>query len=100
VREVIGLRVGVYDRGVAGDGLAPEAQARVLIDEQLTRAGWHVCDRNQIDLVNHVGVAVREVPMASGHGIVDYLLFVKRRVVRVIEAKKVGTPLAPSAVGC
>ena len=79
---------------MAGDALAPEAQARVLIDEQLERAGWHVCDRDQIDLVNHVGVAVREVIMAEGHGRVDYLLYVDRQVVGVIEAKPVGTPLA------
>jgi len=87
--------VGVpYDGWVVGDALAPEAQARVLIDEQLERAGWHVCDRDQIDLVNHVGVAVREVIMADGHGRVDYLLYVDRQVVGVIEAKPVGTPLA------
>ena len=35
--------------------LKPEEQARILIDEQLVRAGWHVCDRNQIELVNHAG---------------------------------------------
>jgi type I restriction enzyme R subunit len=74
--------------------LPAEAQARVLIDAQLRRAGWHVCDRKDIDLVNHQGVAVREVIMAPGHGRVDYLLFVDRRVVGVIEAKPVGTPLA------
>ena len=67
--------------------LAPEQQARELIDERLRAAGWHVCDRNQIDLVNHTGVAVREVPMADGHGIVDYLLFVDRKPVGVLEAK-------------
>ena len=67
---------------------------RVLIDGQLTQAGWYVCDRDQIDLVNHVGVAVREVIMAEGHGRVDYLLYVDRQVVGVIEAKPVGTPLA------
>jgi hypothetical protein len=65
--------VGAYDRGVADSNLAPEAQARVLIDERLRAAGWHVCDRSQIDLVNHVGVAVREVPMADGHGVVDLI---------------------------
>ena len=53
---------------MAANGLAPEAQARVLIDGQLTQAGWYVCDRDQIDLVNHVGVAVREVIMAEVAG--------------------------------
>ena len=74
--------------------LTPEQQARELIDERLRAAGWHVCDRNQIDLVNHTGVAVREVPMADGHGIVDYLLFVDRKPVGVLEAKKDGVGLA------
>ena len=46
----------------------PEEKARVLIDLQLLQAGWHVCDRNEIDLVNHVGNAVREVIMDKGHG--------------------------------
>lgn len=74
--------------------LKPEEQARVLIDEQLTRAGWHVCDRKDIDLVNRRGNAVREVIMAADHGRADYLLYVDRKVVGVIEAKPVGTPLA------
>ena len=72
----------------------PEEQARVLIDEQLSRAGWHVCDRNQIELVNHAGTAVREVIMDTGHGRVDYLLYLGTRIVGVIEAKPVGTPLS------
>jgi type I restriction enzyme R subunit len=76
------------------DGLRPEEQARVLIDEQLTWAGWFVCDRRDIDLVNHQGCAVREVIMDTGHGRADYLLYVDRKVVGVIEAKPVGTPLA------
>lgn len=71
----------------------PEEQARVLIDEQLVRAGWHVCNRNEIELVNHDGTAVREVIMDTGHGRVDYLLYLGTRVVGVIEAKPVGTPL-------
>jgi type I restriction enzyme R subunit len=72
----------------------PEERARVLIDEQLARAGWYVCDRSEIDLVNHRGVAVREVIMNVEHGRADYLLYVDREVVGVIEAKPVGTPLA------
>lgn len=72
----------------------PEAQARVKIDDQLRQAGWNVCDRADIDLVNHVGVAVREVVMETDHGRVDYLLFVEGQPVGVVEAKPVGTPLA------
>ena len=43
--------------------LQPEGQARLLIDEQLAQAGWSVCDRDELDLVNHPGSAVREVIM-------------------------------------
>lgn len=73
--------------------ITPEEQARELIDEQLARAGWRVCDRREIDLVNHYGNAVREVIMKPNHGRVDYLLYVDRKVVGVIEAKAQGTPL-------
>jgi type I restriction enzyme R subunit len=72
----------------------PEERARFLIDEQLTRASWFVCDRRDIDLINHQGVAVREVVMNIEHGRVDYLLYVKREIVGVIEAKPIGTTLA------
>ena len=34
-----------------------------MIDEQLAQAGWSVCDRDELDLVNHPGSAVREVIM-------------------------------------
>ena len=50
----------------------PEEEARKFIDEQLTRAGWHVCDRDAIDLVNQFGNAVREVIMKPDHGRADY----------------------------
>lgn len=39
------------------------------------------------------GVAVREFPMKDGHGDADYLLFVDRKAVGVIEAKKKGSTL-------
>jgi len=64
----------------------PEEQARVLIDMQLRQAGWHVCDRKDIDLINHPGNAVREVIMAAEYGRADYLLYVDKKVVGVIEA--------------
>ena len=74
--------------------LKPEERARDLIDEQLIRAGWFVCDRKDIDLFNHQGVAVREVIMATEHGRADYLLYIDRQIVGVIEAKPVGTTLS------
>jgi type I restriction enzyme R subunit len=73
--------------------LNPEEQARVLIDEQLVAAGWSVQDRADIDLVSHVGVAVREVIMEKWAGRADYVLYVNRKMVGVIEAKPQGTTL-------
>jgi type I restriction enzyme R subunit len=73
--------------------LTPEERARVLIDEQLTRAGWVVQGRSQINLVSHIGVAVREVILANVAGRADYLLYVDRKIVGVIEAKPSGVTL-------
>ena len=67
-------------RVTSGDGLTPEQRARVLIDEQLRAAGWHVCDVAALDLVHHPHTTVREVCMKRGHGQVDYLLYVDRRM--------------------
>lgn len=75
-------------------GLTPEARARVEIDAQLAQAGWSVQDRDATDLVNHLGVAVREVIMAAGAGRADYILYINRRIVGVIEAKPAGTTLS------
>lgn len=73
--------------------LKAEESARVLIDKQLTQAGWVVQDRKDIDLVNHVGVAVREVFMEKWAGRADYVLYLNRKIVGVIEAKPQGTTL-------
>ena len=77
----------------AEDYLGPEAQARVDIDRQLTACGWTVQRHKQMNLGAAPGVAVREFPMLEGHGDADYLLFVDRKAVGVIEAKKRGAPL-------
>jgi type I restriction enzyme R subunit len=74
--------------------LAAEQRARVLIDRQLTEAGWAVQDRKDLNLFAGQGVAVREVIMAKGHGRADYLLYVDRKAVGVIEAKPAGTTLS------
>jgi type I restriction enzyme R subunit len=74
--------------------LAAEARARVLIDRQLTDAGWSVQDSRSLNLFASQGVARREATMATGHGRADYLLYVDQRVVGVIEAKPEGTPLS------
>src|SRR5450759_1418720 len=76
------------------DRLAAEQRARVLIDRQLTEAGWVVQDKKDLNLFAGQGVAVREVVMAKGHGRADYLLYVDQLAVGVIEAKPQGTTLS------
>ena len=74
--------------------LAAEQRARVLIDQQLSKAGWVVQDKKDLNLFAGQGIAVREVVMKAGHGRVDYLLYVDKAVVGVVEAKPQGTPLS------
>jgi len=66
--------------------MTPEAQARQQIDQKLEQAGWIVQDRKRLNLAAGLGVAVREFPTDTGPA--DYLLFVNRQAVGVIEAKK------------
>jgi type I restriction enzyme, R subunit len=70
----------------------PEDRARQEIDELLVAAGWSVQFRDRFNLGASMGVAVREYPVASGP--VDYLLFVGRKAVGVVEAKPLGTTLS------
>ncbi len=74
--------------------LAAEQRARVLIDRQLTDAGWVVQSRHALNLFAAPGVAVREVVMAAGHGRADYLLYVDQMAVGVVEAKPEGKTLS------
>ncbi|MFF3614655.1 DEAD/DEAH box helicase family protein [Streptomyces sp. NPDC002580] len=76
------------------DRLPAEARARKRIDEQLAAAGWQVQDGKDLNLFSGEGIAVREVLMSAGHGRVDYLLYVGKKVVGVIEAKPQGTTLS------
>ena len=71
--------------------LTPEAQARLFIDQRLAQAGWLVQDHKALNLGAALGVAVREYPTATGPA--DYVLFVDRHPVGVIEAKKEETIL-------
>ena len=72
--------------------MKPEEKARENIDRLLIKAGWVIQDRKQMNLGESPGVAVREYPMSPGP--TDYLLFVERRAVGVIEAKPEGTTLS------
>lgn len=69
----------------------PESLARETIDDLLVAAGWVVQDVQQLNLGAGIGVAVREFPLKTGYA--DYLLFVDRKAVGVIEAKPEGTTL-------
>ena len=73
--------------------LTPEARARVRIDKMLTAAGWAVQDVKGINFAAARGVAVTEFVLKPPHGRADYLLFVDRAPVGVIEAKKEGQTL-------
>ena len=72
--------------------LKPEDQARVKIDELLEAAGWCVQDYKDLNLGATVGVAVREYPLKTEFA--DYMLFVERHAVGVVEAKPAGTTLS------
>ncbi len=70
----------------------PEQLSRRDIDEMLRLAGWSVQDAKGIDFSVSRGVAVREFPLKAGFA--DYMLFVDRRAVGVVEAKKAGVTLS------
>jgi type I restriction enzyme R subunit len=57
----------------------------------LAACGWAVQDRAAMNLGASRGVAVREFPLNTGFA--DYVLFVDRRAIGAVEAKKQGTPL-------
>lgn len=66
--------------------MTPEMKARQLIDQKLTLAGWVIQDVKKLDLSVAMGVVVREYPTDTGPA--DYVLFVNRVPVGVIEAKR------------
>ena len=72
--------------------MKPEERARQKIDELLRAAGWEIQEMQELNLGASLGVAVREFPLRSGSA--DYLLFVDRRAVGVVEAKPEGTTLS------
>ncbi len=73
--------------------MTPEQLARTTIDKILGLAGWTVQDATNPNLFAARGVALREFSLKTGHGEADYLLFVARKAVGIVEAKKQGTPL-------
>jgi type I site-specific restriction endonuclease len=63
----------------------PEQIARDQIDARLAEAGWRVQDKDALDFNAGQGIAVREYPTDIGPA--DYVMFVDRCAVGVIEAK-------------
>jgi type I restriction enzyme R subunit len=70
----------------------PEQKARIIIDQKLQQSGWILQDFNNFNPSAGHGIAVREYPTESGSA--DYILFVDRTPLGVIEAKKTGDTLS------
>ena len=63
----------------------PEQAARDSIDEMLSQTGWFVQDKKKIDFNAGLGIAVREYQTDAGPA--DYVLFIGKKPVGVVEAK-------------
>jgi type I restriction enzyme, R subunit len=72
--------------------LTPEAEARQIIDEKLSAAGWHLQDYGHQNFGAGRGIALREAKMVNGYA--DYLLLVDGKALGVVEAKKAGATLS------
>ncbi|MBL7883071.1 MAG: DEAD/DEAH box helicase family protein [Bacteroidia bacterium] len=64
----------------------PEQIARDHIDKQLLICGWIIQDKKKINLSAGLGVAVREYQTDIGPA--DYVLFINKKPVGIIEAKR------------
>lgn len=64
----------------------PEQQARDKIDAMLVAAGWKVQAKKAMDFSAGLGVAIREFQTDIGPA--DYVLFIDKKPVGVIEAKR------------
>jgi len=64
----------------------PEQIARDRIDQMLIAANWVVQSKKKVDLSVSIGIAVREYQTDIGPA--DYVLFVDRKPVGIIEAKR------------
>ena len=64
----------------------PEQQARDHIDGLLIQSGWLIQNRSSINLAAAKGIAIREYQTDVGPA--DYILFINRKPVGLIEAKR------------
>ena len=74
----------------------PEQIARDKIDNMLKAAGWHVQSFNEKDFSAGRGIALREYQTDIGPA--DYVLFVDRKAIGIIEAKREEEGLHLSAI--
>ncbi len=66
--------------------LTPEQKAREKIDRMLTASGWVIQNMDSIDFSAGPGIAVREYQTEVGPA--DYVLFINRKPVGILEAKR------------
>lgn len=64
----------------------PEQIARDNIDKQLIASGWIIQDKKKFNLAAGLGVAIREYQTDIGPA--DYVLFVAKKPIGIIEAKR------------
>ncbi len=69
--------------------MTPEAKARLNIDKKLIELGYIIQDMKDFNPNVSLGVVVREFPVKNGNekGSIDYLIFINKEAVGVIEAK-------------
>ncbi len=65
---------------------SPEQLARDRIDTALRHSGWTIQDKKKINLSAALGIAIREYQTDTGPA--DYILFVDKKPIGVIEAKR------------
>ena len=66
--------------------LTPEQNAREKIDRKLIASKWEIQDMKTLDFSVNPGIALREYHTDAGFA--DYVLFLSRQPVGVIEAKR------------
>ena len=64
----------------------PEQIARDNIDKQLIASGWIIQDKKKLNLAAGLGIAIREYQTDIGPA--DYVLFVNKKAIGIIEAKR------------
>jgi type I restriction enzyme R subunit len=80
------LHVGPIPELVMPNNQNPEQAARDKVDEKLSASGWLVQSKKAINFNAGPGIAIREYRTDIGPA--DYVLFVDKKAVGIIEAKK------------